>query len=138
VSRVVALDAGAVDALVTEPAAAGTHVRAVLRAAHRLGRSVTIPSLVLAELYRGGRRDAGVDSFINRQHGIELRDTDRGFARLVGGLLAAAELGSEAIVDAHVVAAVVEQGGGVCVTGDARDLERIAAPYRNVTIVAVS
>lgn len=137
-SRVVALDAAAIDALITKPDASGTEVRAVLRAAQRLSHSVTVPSLVLAELYRGRRRDAGVDALISREHGIELRDTDLSFARLVGGLLAAAELGSEAIVDAHVVAAVVERGGGICVTGDTPDLERIAAPYRNVTVVGVN
>lgn len=136
-SIAIALDSAAVDALASEPDTSGEPVRAALRAAQRLGRPVTIPSVVLAELYRGQRRDARIDAFLNREQGIELRDTDRSFSRLVGGLLAGAELGSEAIVDAHVVAAALELGGGVCFTSDAADLERIAAPYRNVTVVGV-
>lgn len=79
-----------------------------------------------------------MDSLLSRERGIRLRDTDRSLARLVGTLLAGANLGSEAIVDAHVVAAALEHGGGVCFTSDASDLERIAAPYRNVTVVGVS
>jgi len=137
VSIAIALDSAAVDALASEPDTTGEPVRAALRAAQRLGRPVTIPSLVLAELYRGRRRDARIDAFINREQGIDLRDTDRSFSRLVGGLLAGAQLGSEAIVDAHVVAAALELGGGVCFTSDPADLERIAAPYRNVTVVGV-
>ena len=136
-SIAIALDSAAVDALASEPDTTGEPVRAALRAAQRLGRPVTIPSLVLAELYRGRPRDARIDAFINREQGIDLRDTDRSFSRLVGGLLAGAQLGSEAIVDAHVVAAALELGGGVCFTSDPADLERIAAPYRNVTVVGV-
>ena len=43
----------------------------------------------------------------------------------------------ELIVDAHVVAATVEGGGGVLLTGDRGDLERIAAPYPSVLAVSV-
>ena len=64
---------------------------------------------------------------LSRRDAIGLRDTDRSLARLVGGLLSAAELGSESMVDAHVVATAIEQGGGVCLTGDVADLDRIDA-----------
>jgi predicted nucleic acid-binding protein len=52
-------------------------------------------------------------------------------------LLAGVGAGSELIVDAHVVAAAVEGGGGVLLTGDRDDLERIAAPYPGVQVVSV-
>jgi hypothetical protein len=61
-----------------------------------------------------------------------MRDTDRTLARLVGGVLSGAKQDSAQIVDAHVVAVAVERGGGVILTGDVADLERLAAPYRSV------
>lgn len=61
-----------------------------------------------------------------------LRNTDRSLARLVGGALHAAGLGSRAIVDAHVVSTAAEAGGGVVLTGDQKDLEQLAAAYRSV------
>src|SRR5664280_1984676 len=60
--------------------------------------------------------------------GLLLRDTDRSFARLVGALLAEAGAGSELLADAHAVAAAVEVGGGVVLTGDVDDLSRLAGP----------
>ena len=41
------------------------------------------------------------------------------------------------IVDAHVVAAAVESGGGVVVTADRKDLERLSAPYHHVLVEAL-
>lgn len=137
-SRSIVLDSAAVDALASGIPERRAGFRAAVAAAQRRGVPVSIPSVVLAELYRGRRYDSQMDSLLSRERGIRLRDTDRSLARLVGTLLAGANLGSEAIVDAHVVAAALEHGGGVCFTSDASDLERIAAPYRNVTVVGVS
>jgi len=55
-------------------------------------------------------------------------------ARIVGGVLHASSSGSEDLVDAHVVAVAVEAGGGVVLTGDAGDLELLAAPYRTIVV----
>jgi hypothetical protein len=55
----------------------------------------------------------------------------------VGSVLLTARAGSELIVDAHAVAAAVEVGGGIVLTGDPDDLHRLAAPYRNVQIVDI-
>ena len=52
-------------------------------------------------------------------------------------VLAAAGVGSTFMVDAHVVAAAVELGGGVVLTADAGDLRKLSAPYRNVTVVDI-
>jgi len=38
------------------------------------------------------------------------------------------------MVDAHVVAAAVEGGGGLVLTGDCDDLTRLAASYPNVHV----
>lgn len=106
-----------------------------MTAAVRLRRDVVVPTVILAELYRGGGHNQFVDSLLAREEeAIVLRDTDRSLARLVGAVLAAAHAGSEDIADAHVVAAAVEGGGGVILTSDSSDLTRLAAPYRAITI----
>jgi hypothetical protein len=112
-------------------------VRAALRAAVRLRREVVVPSVILAELYRGPRHNALVDACLSRETGIQVRDTDRSLARLVGGVLAAARVGSEHLADAHVIAAAVELGGGLALTTDAEDLSRLAASYGNVIVIGL-
>ncbi len=71
---------------------------------------------------------------LSRELGVVLRDTDRSFARLVGGVLVAADAGSELLADAHAVAAAVETGGGVILSSDCEDLERLAAAYPNIQV----
>ena len=44
---------------------------------------------------------------------------------------------AEHLADAHVVATAVEVGRSIVVTGDAGDLERLAAPYPTVTVVSL-
>jgi predicted nucleic acid-binding protein len=126
------LDSEALSALAGKASARKREVRAALTVAARLGREVVVPTLVLAELYRGRGHSALIDACISRETGLLMRDTDRTLARLVGGVLTAAKQDSAQIVDAHVVAVAVERGGGVILTGDVADLERLAAPYRSV------
>lgn len=128
----VVLDSEALSALAGKASARKREVRAALTVAARLGREVVVPTLVLAELYRGRGHSALIDACISRETGLLMRDTDRTLARLVGGVLTAAKQDSAQIVDAHVVAVAVERGGGVILTGDVADLERLAAPYRSV------
>ncbi len=105
-----------------------------MRAADRLGRDVVVPTVILAELYRGPRHSQFVDSCLSRETGMRARDTDRRLARLVGGVLVGANAGSEHLADAHVVAVAVEMGGGLILTGDEKDLQRLAAPYPNILV----
>lgn len=129
------LDQAAVAALAAGTSPAARQVRRAMTAALRLQREVTIPTVILAELYRGGGRNQFVDALLAREiDAVELRDTDRVLARLVGGVLAAAGAGSEDLADAHVVAAAIEVGGGVVLTGDEHDLVPLAAPYRTVVV----
>lgn len=136
-SPCVVLDAEALAALAGPSGRRNLEVRAALRAAARLQREVVVPSVILAELYRGPRHNAMVDTCLSRETGIRVRDTDRPLARIVGGVLAAARAGPEHLADAHVIAVAVELGGGLALTVDAEDLNRLAASYRNVTVIGL-
>jgi predicted nucleic acid-binding protein len=137
VSRVV-LDAEAVQALMDPHHGANFRLRSTLRAAEKLGRTVVIPTVILAELYRGKARTQALDSFLARKSSdFDLRDTDRELAKLVGGLLHAAGMGSEHLADAHVAAVAAEEGG-VIVTGDVVDLERLVAALPHVTVASIN
>jgi len=109
-------------------------VRAALEAARRLQRDVVVPAVILAELYRGPGHNQVVDSCLSREAWVKVRDTDREFARYVGAVLSAARADSADMADAHVVAAAVETGGGVILTGDEADLNRLAAAYPNIHV----
>lgn len=131
------LDSEAFNAIAGPASDRGREVARVLMAAHRVGRDVVVPAVVLAELYRPGRL-ALVDACLaRRDQAPSVRDTDRDLARSVGGVLAAAGAGSEDIVDAHVVATAAESGRGVVVTGDPGDIGRLAAAYPFVTVTPI-
>lgn len=133
-SRALVLDAEALSSLSRQQGQRFSETRAALEAARRLRRDVVVPAVILAELYRGPKQNHVVDSCLSRETGLTVRDTDRDFARLVGAVLGAAKASSEDLADAHCIAAAVEAGGGVVVTGDEKDLGRLAAPYPNVQI----
>lgn len=135
---IVALDAEAFSALAGPSSVRQARVRRVLRRAKALNRRVVVPSLVLAELYRGRGHNQLVDACLARERAsIDSRDTDRDLARIVGGVLAGAKAGSDMIVDAHAVAIAVEAGGGIIVTGDEHDLNRLCAPYPHLVVEPV-
>jgi hypothetical protein len=58
-------------------------------------------------------------------------------ARVAGHLLARAGRGSEAAVDAVVVATAVRLGGGLILTHDPSDLRALAARHPNVAVAAI-
>ena len=133
----VVLDSEAFNALAGADSPRKREVRRILTAASRSDREVVVPTVVLAELYRPGRM-AMVDACLSQRTAAPAcRDTDRSIARIVGGVLAGANAGSEDLADAHVVAVAIEGGRSVVVTGDHRDLERLAAPYSSVTVVSL-
>ncbi len=134
----IVLDAEAFNALAGPDSIRMRSVRRAFDAAAALRRPVLVPAVVLAELYRGPGRNARVDSCLSREsRAIDVRDTDRSFARYVGGVLAAAGAGSELMADAHVVATAVEAGGGIVLTGDPTDIGRLAAAFPNVVVEAI-
>lgn len=131
------LDAEAVVALLDPRHPAERAVRRQVDRAEKLDRQLCVTAVTLAELYRGRRRTQAVDALLARldDDGLYVRDTDRPFARLVGGLLYEAGLASAHLADAHAVAATVEAGGGVVLTVDPGDLDRIAGRYPGVVVV---
>lgn len=112
-------------------------VRAALQAAYEAGVEVRVPAAALAELYRGGRHDQVVDSYLGREPGLGIVPTDRALARTVGHLLAQAGRGSRDHVDATVVATAVAAGGGVIVTGDPDDLSPLSSGIPAVTVTGL-
>ena len=134
----VVLDNAALDALAGSASEAKGMIRAAITAAVRHQREVVVPAVVLAEMYRGRHHNQVVDACLSRETGLTIRDTDRAMARLVGGILSAADRGTADMVDAHVVGAAVERGGGICLTGDPDDLAALAAPYPSVEVVDVN
>ncbi len=133
-SRSIVLDAEPLSVLARPRSRVHGEVRAALEAARRLNRDVIVPAVILAELYRGPGHNQMVDSCLSRETGLLVRDTDRVLARLVGGVLGAAHTGSADLADAHTVAAAIETGGGIVLTTDASDIERLAANYPNVHV----
>lgn len=133
-SRVLVLDAEALSSLARQRGPRFREVRAAIEAARRLNRDVITPAVILAELYRGRGHNQVVDSCLSRESFIDVRDTDREFARYIGGVLTAAQADSSDLADAHAVATAVEAGGGVVLTADEDDLKRLAAAYPNVHI----
>ena len=136
---ILSLDSEALSALAGPDSQAKRRVRQAMEAARQIRRDVVVPSVVLAELQRGPNGSRQVDALLARHEGaLVCRDTDPRLARLVGGVLHAASVGSEDIVDAHVVAVAVETGGGVVLTADVGDLVRLASPYRSVAVEGLS
>lgn len=61
--------------------------------------------------------------------------TDFTRARQVGAVLYGARAGSGDLVDAHMVAVCADRGGGLVVTSDEGDIQRLAAATSSARIV---
>lgn len=120
------LDSGAVIAL----SRGDQRARAFVARALELDAPVEIPVVVVAETVRGGPRDASVNRVLKAVDVVPEATEEVG--RTAGRLLGQA--GSDATVDALVVAQAVHAGGAHVLTGDADDLERLAAPHPEVRI----
>lgn len=113
-------------------------VHAALRAASLAGSDVLVPAAVLAEQYRGGAHDQIVDSYLGRETGIDVADTDQRLARRVGNILARSGRGSRDHVDATVVAVAVSNGGGVILTGDPRNLTALSDGLPGLVVESIT
>ena len=109
--------------------------RAVLQVARELGVPIRVPVAVLAEVCRGGARDAAVSRVL--AGGIGVIDLNRAMAEKAGALLHRLGLGSSHAVDAFVVATAAIVGKSVIATHDPDDLRRLAARERDVDILAI-
>ena len=127
----VVLDAEGLDAL-CDPRPP-ERFRALLHEAWVRERDVLVPAVVCAEACRGVARTRRVEAAVGR-HGeprgqrppLSVVVTDLTFARQVGAVLHGAGADSCDMVDAHVVAACAVHGGGLVVTADGDDIERLA------------
>jgi predicted nucleic acid-binding protein len=90
----------------------------------------------LIELYRGQGADEAIDLELNRGY-AKVIITGVRIARLAGHLLAGAGAGREMAIDALVVATAIRLGGGLILTHDPFDLERLSANYPNVRVAAI-
>lgn len=120
------LDAGAVIGL----SRADVRARASLAAALEAGADVSVPAVVVAETVRGGPADAPVNRVLKAVGEVDM--ADEAIGRTAGRLLGSA--GSAATVAAVVVATAIEAGGSVILTGDAGDLDLLAAGEPQVII----
>jgi predicted nucleic acid-binding protein len=107
-----------------------------MRSAQRRREPIRVPSATLVELYRGGGADEAIDLELGRGY-TRVITTGVRIARLAGHLLASVGAGSERAVDALVVATAIRLGGGLILTLDPSDLERLASNYPNVRIAPV-
>jgi predicted nucleic acid-binding protein len=138
VAQALILDCEALAALAfaTQRAVAARRARAILQVAYDEHALVRVPSPVLAEVYRGGRRDAAVDRVLNGR-GIEVIDLTHAMAKRAGSLLGRARLGSAHAVDAFVVATAIAFASAVIATHDPDDLRRLATAHPSVRIFAI-
>jgi predicted nucleic acid-binding protein len=137
----VVLDADGLDAMCeAQPRSA---IRALLQEAWARQRDVLVPAVVCAEVCRGVARTRRVETMVSR-HGPGTRlpvgvvVTDFDLARQVGAVLHGASAGSADIVDAHVVAVCALRGGGLVITSDGGDIQRLAAAVPSARVVTRS
>jgi predicted nucleic acid-binding protein len=123
------LDSGAVIAL----ARRDQRALAFLARALELNVLVEIPVVVVAEVVRGGPRDAPVNRILKAVGSVPAAREVHG--RIAGDLLGKAH--SAATVDALVVAHAVEAGGAHVLTGDREDFARLTTFHPEVRIHAV-
>lgn len=133
-AEVLILDSEALSALAhARGGAEALRARAILQVAHEAGAHARVPAPVLAEVCRGGGRDAAIHRVLNGK-GISVLNLDRHLAQRAGAMLAAAGLDSACAVDAFVVATAASLGSTVIATGDPDDLTRLSKDERHVRI----
>ncbi|MGI8752535.1 MAG: PIN domain-containing protein [Acidimicrobiales bacterium] len=134
------LDADGLDALSESPPPEA--LRALLSEAWRRRSDVVVPALVCAECCRGTGRTRAIEAALSRHHGARLSrpavrvvPTDFDLARRVGSILYGASAPTADVVGAHCVAVAATYGGGIVVTADPRDIERLASAVPAVRVV---
>ena len=130
------LDSEALSAIARGPAARRDRVRALITEMRRRELPVSTVAAVLAEVVRGRAADAAVFAGLRRER-VTVRPVDTAVGVRAGQLMGAAKVGSELAIDAFVVAAADVAGGAVVATVDVRDVGRLAAYARDVTVASI-
>ena len=119
---------------VTKAAAADVRVQAFLASARNRDARVVVSAVTLAEVVRGGPRDAPAHRVLAR---VTQLPVSPDLGRQAGELLGSTGV-ADATVDALVAATALEQSGPVLVlTSDPRDLRRLTASRRDVSVERV-
>lgn len=130
------LDSEALNAL-ANPRTRGSltvRARAIAQVAYERGALLRVPAPVLAEVCRGSRFDAAVNVVLSRG-AIVVTDLTREISQRAGALLTRARMSSANAIDAFVVATALEFDTAVIASGDTKDLSRLAAPYRQISLM---
>jgi len=80
------------------------------------------------------RFDAAVNLLLNRG-AIVVTDLTREISQRAGALLTRTRMSSANAIDAFVVATALEFDAAVIASGDTADLARLAAPYRQISLL---
>lgn len=102
-------------------------MRALVEAARRGDRSLTIPAVVIAETWRGGRT-TWLDRLL---HASEIQLIDEALGRRAGELIA--RTGKAGAVDA-IVAVSAAQRGDIVATSDPHDLQALVDDLPGIRI----
>lgn len=132
------LDSEAVHSLAraTERSVLAERARAILAVAYERRALVRVPAAVLAEVCRGPKYDAAVNHLL-QGHGIVVCDMGRDIAQRAGDILYRRKLSSQHAVDAFVVATALSFESAVIATGDPKDIQNMAAPYRQIRVLPI-
>jgi len=135
VAQVLILDSQALSALAhaTTRSVAAQRARAIMTVARETSALVRISSAIIAEVCRGGARDAAVNRVL-ATGAVGIVNVDATIARRAAALLGAAKLDSAHAVDAFVVATAVVLSPSIIATHDPDDIGRLAARIPNIRI----
>lgn len=120
------MDAGALIAVER----ADRRVTALLTAARARGERLAVPAGALAQVWRDGRRQARLSALL-RSRAVDVVPLDDVDARLAGQLCGLRR--TKDVVDASVVACAIRRGG-VVLTSDLEDLQRLERRLRLVPV----
>jgi hypothetical protein len=116
-------------------ARAAGRMKGLMKTAALNGIPVRVPTVVLAESYRGKPSDAAIDRVL--QNGVRPITTGKAAAKIAGGLKDRDHLNSCHTVDSLVVATSIRLGGGIVATGDPDDLRSLARHNPNIDVRAL-
>jgi predicted nucleic acid-binding protein len=119
----IALDSGAVIKL----ADGDEYTRAVLRKWTDQGYETIIPAPVLAEVLRGGARDAKINRILNsRAYAVTIAPLTESAATDAGRRLGSAKMQPSNVIDALIVATAIEADADYILTCDPDDITPLA------------